>query len=113
MNAPAPAIDTQRQHAVAKALREFLPPASVLIETEDVRPYECDGLSAFRQLPMVVALPEELVKGYLEAGQLTVLGIDLGLRMDAYGIVTRRGHQLSPGAELYNYFGSAAANDPG
>ena len=58
MNAPAPAIDTQRQHAVAKALREFLPPASVLIETEDVRPYECDGLSAFRQLPMVVALPE-------------------------------------------------------
>jgi hypothetical protein len=29
-----------------------------------------------------------------------VLDIDLGLRMDAYGIVTRRGHQLSPGAEL-------------
>ena len=58
MNAPAPAIDTQRQHEVATALREFLPPASVLFETEDVRPYECDGLSAFRQLPMVVALPE-------------------------------------------------------
>lgn len=52
------------------------------------------------QSDMVVALPEELVKDYLEGGQLTVLDIDLGLRMDAYGIITRRGHQLSPGAEL-------------
>lgn len=49
---------------------------------------------------MVVALPEELVRPYLDTGLLTVLDVDLGLRMDAYGIVTRRGHQLSPGAEL-------------
>jgi DNA-binding transcriptional LysR family regulator len=49
---------------------------------------------------MVVALPEELVRPYLEAGLLTVLPFDLRLRMDAYGIVTRRGHQLSPGADL-------------
>jgi glycolate oxidase len=35
-----------------------LPPESVLHEIEDVRPYECDGLSAYRQVPMVVALPE-------------------------------------------------------
>ena len=27
-------------------------------EVEDTKPYECDGLSLFRQLPMVVALPE-------------------------------------------------------
>ncbi|ANH67747.1 LysR substrate-binding domain-containing protein [Mitsuaria sp. 7] len=49
---------------------------------------------------MVVALPEELIQPYRDAGLLTVLDFDLGLRMDAYGIVTRRGHQLSPGAEL-------------
>lgn len=49
---------------------------------------------------MVSALPPELVSPYLETGLLTVLDFDLGLRMDAYGIVTRRGHQLSPGAEL-------------
>lgn len=49
---------------------------------------------------MVSALPVELVRPYREAGLLTVLDFDLGLRMDAYGIVTRRGHQLSPGAEL-------------
>ena len=38
-------------------LRAFLPSESVLFETEDLRPYECDGLSAYRQLPLVVALP--------------------------------------------------------
>ncbi len=48
---------------------------------------------------MVVALPLELVEPYLQAGLLEVLPFDLGLRMDLYGIVMRRQHQLSPGAE--------------
>jgi glycolate oxidase len=39
-------------------LRAFLPERAVLHEEEDTRPYECDGLTAYRQLPMVVALPE-------------------------------------------------------
>ncbi len=39
-------------------LRAFLPPEAVLHETEDLRPYECDGLSAYRQAPMIVALPQ-------------------------------------------------------
>jgi DNA-binding transcriptional LysR family regulator len=56
--------------------------------------------SLLGQSDMVSALPAELVRPYLDAGLLTVLAFDLGLRMDAYGIVTRRGHQLSPGAEL-------------
>ena len=47
-----------RQAEVARALREFLPARAVLWEEEDTRPYECDGLTAYRQLPMVVALPE-------------------------------------------------------
>ena len=47
---------------------------------------------------MVVALPEELVRTYLDAGLLAVLPCELGLRMDMYGIVTRKNHQLSPGA---------------
>jgi glycolate oxidase len=53
-----PAIDPQRQRAVAAALRAFLPPQNVLFEMEDTRPYECDGLTAYRRVPMVVALPE-------------------------------------------------------
>jgi DNA-binding transcriptional LysR family regulator len=51
------------------------------------------------QSDRIVALPEELVQAQLDAGSLAVLPFELGLRMDAYGIVTRRQHQLSPGAE--------------
>jgi len=35
-----------------------LPAESVLFEAEDTQPYECDGLTAYRRVPMVVALPE-------------------------------------------------------
>ena len=50
-------VDFARQREVATALRAILPASSVLFEREDVTPYECDGLSAYRQVPMVVALP--------------------------------------------------------
>jgi glycolate oxidase len=53
---PAP-VDIARQREVAAALRAFMPAAAVLFDREDVQPYECDGLSAYRQVPMVVALP--------------------------------------------------------
>ena len=39
-------------------LRNFLPTDSVLYETEDLKPYECDGLSAYRQMPMIVVIPK-------------------------------------------------------
>jgi glycolate oxidase len=51
------AIDFIRQAEVVARLLRILPPESVLHSSEDTRPYECDGLSAYRQLPMVVALP--------------------------------------------------------
>ncbi|MDB5925775.1 MAG: hypothetical protein JWN13_4711 [Betaproteobacteria bacterium] len=54
----ASAIDFERQREVAAALRAFMPESSVMFEREDVQPYECDGLSAYRQIPMVVALAE-------------------------------------------------------
>jgi len=40
------------------ALRRHLPPAALLLSEEERRPYECDGLSAYRQLPGLVVLPE-------------------------------------------------------
>jgi glycolate oxidase len=59
MNAPTPLQFTlARQREVVAALRRFLPEACVLFNEEDTRPYECDGLSAYRQLPMVVVLPQ-------------------------------------------------------
>jgi glycolate oxidase len=57
---PAARVDAARQRAVAQALRAFLPERAVLWQEEDTRPYECDGLTAYRNLPMVVALPETL-----------------------------------------------------
>jgi glycolate oxidase len=43
---------------VIRCLQKILPAESVLHEAEDLRPYECDGLSAYQQVPMVVVLPE-------------------------------------------------------
>jgi len=40
------------------ALRRIVPSDSVLCEQEDLKPYECDGLSAYRAIPLVVVLPE-------------------------------------------------------
>ena len=56
--APQRAVDASRQSQVAAALRSALPQRCVLWREEDTRPYECDGLSMYRQLPMVVVLPE-------------------------------------------------------
>ena len=58
MGSALPQVDSLRQERVSKKLREFLPERSVLWQPEDTRPYECDGLTAYRRVPMVVALPE-------------------------------------------------------
>ncbi len=52
----APGIAFIRQAEVVARLLKALPRESVLYAQEDTRPYECDGLSAYRQLPMAVAL---------------------------------------------------------
>ncbi len=38
-------------------LRRILATDSLLVAQEDLVPYECDGLTAYRQLPLLVALP--------------------------------------------------------
>jgi glycolate oxidase len=39
-------------------LRSQLPAQCVLSSIEELRPYECDGLSAYRNLPLAVVIPE-------------------------------------------------------
>ncbi len=46
------------QAQVIKALSACLPKHALLWQIEDTTPYECDGLSAYRERPLVVALPE-------------------------------------------------------
>ncbi|HSN79792.1 MAG TPA: FAD-linked oxidase C-terminal domain-containing protein [Rhodoferax sp.] len=49
---------SERQALVVKGLLECLPAHALLWNNEDTTPYECDGLTAYRQRPLVVALPE-------------------------------------------------------
>ena len=50
--------DSDLQNTVVKALSVHLPAHALIWHKEDTTPFECDGLTAYRQRPMVVALPE-------------------------------------------------------
>jgi glycolate oxidase len=52
------AARAQRQAEVVAALAPLLPPHALLWQPEQTTPYECDGLTAYRERPLVVALPE-------------------------------------------------------
>jgi len=54
-NVDKPRID---RASLAADLRQFVAHDAVLANDESVRPYESDGLSAYRKLPLVVVLPE-------------------------------------------------------
>ena len=47
-----------KRDALADEFRSFLDAESVLDSAEEVKPYECDGLTAYRRTPMIVVLPE-------------------------------------------------------
>lgn len=49
---------TVDRRAILARLAAILPPQALLAEEEALRPYECDGLTAYRALPLLVALPE-------------------------------------------------------
>ena len=46
-----------RKAELARRLREIVAPEYVIDDAETQRPYECDGLSIYRELPMLVVLP--------------------------------------------------------
>ena len=57
------------QQRLVQALAAVLPPHALLWQDESTIPYECDGLTAYRQRPLAVALPEteEQVAAVLQA----------------------------------------------
>lgn len=55
---PTPAERAARQAEVVQALGQAVPAHALLWHSEDTTPYECDGLTAYRQRPLVVCLPE-------------------------------------------------------
>ena len=57
MPTPDAAVIARRQEIV-DALRAIVPGEGVIDEHDEMRVYESDALTAYRQLPMVVVLPE-------------------------------------------------------
>ncbi len=64
-NKPAPDQQNQlsqlRQQLLFE-LGEILPAECLLSKQEELKPYECDGLSAYQRLPLAVALPDTIAQ---------------------------------------------------
>src|SRR5215469_15222129 len=61
MTLTMPELDARvlaRRDEVVAALRAIVPGEGVIASEHAMKPYESDGLTAYRQLPMVVVLPE-------------------------------------------------------
>lgn len=48
----------ERRQSIIAALQQIVPGEGVIVDEDELRAYECDGLSAYRQLPLIVVLPE-------------------------------------------------------
>ncbi|KKW91684.1 FAD-linked oxidase C-terminal domain-containing protein [Sphingobium chungbukense] len=60
---PAPdALVLGRREEIVAALRAIVPGEGVIAQAAALRPYESDGLTAYRQPPMVVVLPETVAQ---------------------------------------------------
>ena len=60
MTVSSPQVDAgvmARRAEIVAALRRIVPGQGVIATEDAMRPYESDGLTAYRQLPMVVVLP--------------------------------------------------------
>jgi DNA-binding transcriptional LysR family regulator len=56
--------------------------------------------SLLQQADMVAMLPNEVAQHYREHGMVERVPIEFPLKMDAYGIITRRNRLLSPAAQI-------------
>jgi len=47
-----------RRDDIIAALGRILPEDNLIVDESELRAYDCDGITAYRQLPLIVALPE-------------------------------------------------------
>ena len=88
-----PSLDPEalaRRPELISELRHFLPPEHVIADQASLRAYECDGLTAYKQKPMLVALPETTQ----QVSQILRVCSDLGVKIVPRGA----GTSLSGGA---------------
>ena len=77
------------------ALANILPAEAILARTEDTAPYECDGLTAYREAPLCVVLPDSraqveaiLKLCHAEGVPVVARGAGTGLSGGALGAMT-------------------------
>ncbi|MCP5371236.1 MAG: FAD-binding protein [Hyphomicrobiales bacterium] len=59
MHMPEPDADViARRGEIIAALSRILPADNLIVDESELRAYDCDGITAYRQLPLIVALPE-------------------------------------------------------
>jgi glycolate oxidase len=75
-----------RRLEVARALAELLPADCLLSREEELRPYECDGLAAYRQQPLLVALPRTEAQVCAVVRACHTLGVPLVARGAGTGL---------------------------
>jgi glycolate oxidase len=76
----------ERQTQVVKGLEAHLPSHALLWQNEDTTPFECDGLTAYRQRPLVVALPETLAQVQAVLRTCHALGVPVVARGAGTGL---------------------------
>ena len=92
MNAPLTAEQqfsierAERQAFVVRQLRALVPEHSLLWNNEDTTPYECDGLTAYRQRPLVVVLPETYAQVQAVLQTCNALGVPVVARGAGTGL---------------------------
>ena len=89
-NTHAPEDRAERQAAVVGALAAVVPMQCILFRVEDTLAYECDGLTAYRQVPLVVVIPQT------EAQVAAILAVCHALRVPV--VARGAGTGLSGGA---------------
>jgi DNA-binding transcriptional LysR family regulator len=91
-----PAGSVIRDRLAAMLVRHGLPLPGNIVESQCLPVIT----ALLQQSNMLAILPEEAVQSCCKAGILTVLVRNLPLEMGAFGLITRRNHKLSPGAQL-------------
>ncbi len=81
-------------------LLKFLPSETVLFHDEEIIPYECDGLSAYRQSPIVVLLPKSVeqvqeILSFCHERQVPVVARGAGTGLSGGALPNQQGVLLS------------------
>jgi DNA-binding transcriptional LysR family regulator len=84
-----------RERLATVFLQQGLPMPANVVQTQSLHAV----LGLLHTTEAVVPLPRETVQPLCDSGFLAVLIDDLGVTMSPFGIITRRKHKLSPGAQ--------------